>query len=149
MLGLRPQLDVTLGAWLIARGEDELSEALDHFASRPSWSIDAFVEKPFGNRAARGRLLQAEALVSQRRISAADLERQIRLGVVRAAATLAEAIDQLARAEEAAASAEQTVQSEIEKLRLGETTLIDSILTEQQRTSAQLAAIAARFQVAT
>ena len=148
-LGLRPKVDVKLGAWLTARGETSYSNALDHWASHPSWSINAAVEKPFGNRTARGRLEQGEAALRQRQIDATDLERQVRIEVVRSAATLAESIDQLARAEEAATNAQRTIDSEIEKLRLGETTLIDSILTEQQRTSAVLAAIAARFQVAT
>jgi outer membrane protein TolC len=149
VLALRPQLDVKVGAWLTARGETSYGNALDHWASSPSWSLAAFGEKPFGNRTARGRLEQAEAQLMQRQIDATDLERQVRIDVVRSAATLAESIDQLARAEEAATSAQRTVESEIEKLRLGETTLIDSILTEQQRTSAVLAAISARFRVAT
>jgi outer membrane protein TolC len=148
-LALRPQVDVKLGAWLTARGETTYKNALHHWASRPSWSIKTAIEKPFGNRFARGQLEQGESALAQRQIQATDLERQVRIEVVRSAATLVEAIDQLARADEAASNAQRTIDSEIEKLRLGETTLIDSILTEQQRTSAVLAAIAARFQVAT
>lgn len=149
ILALRPQLDATVAAWLTARGDESLGDAFDHVADEPSWRVQANYEQPFGNRTARGRVLQQESLVRQRQISQADLERQIRIGVVQTAASLVEAIDELARAEQAAEAFERTVQSELEKLGLGETTLLDAILTEQQRTSSLVSAIVARFRIAT
>lgn len=146
---LRPRLDLTLGAWLVSRGENSLSEAIDHTASSPSWKTAAAFEKPLGNRSARGRLLQSEALVHRRQISVADLERQIRIAVVQTLGSLAESVEQLRHAEAGALAAQRTIDTELEKLKLGETTLIDAILTEQQRTNALLAVVFARFQVAT
>lgn len=145
---LRPIFDVTLGLWTIARGESDLEESIDNVARQPSWRVAADVEKPIGNRIARGRLLQQASLVRQQQIIAADLERSIRIAVLRSLGTLDEAIRQLENAEAAAAAFERTIDTELEKLRVGETTVIDAILTEQQSTSAALAAIQARFLVA-
>jgi outer membrane protein TolC len=146
---LRPRIDLTLGAWYIARGEKTASDAIDATASNPSWRVAFALDRPLGNRTARGRLAQSEALVHQRQISEEDLARRIRIAVGRALASLEDAMDQQAKAEESVAAYQRVVEVEVEKLKLGETTLIDSILTEQQQTSARLALISARFQVAT
>ena len=148
VINLRSRFDLTLGTSARARGESSLSEATDTWVV-PSWKLAAFAEKPFGNNSAKGRLVQAEAQVRQRQISASDLERLVSIAVVRTLHALAETLDQLAHAESAATQFERAIATELEKLRLGETTLLDAILTEQQRTSAQLALVAARFQVAT
>ena len=147
-LGLRPRLDLNLGLSSIARGESSFSDATDKWVA-PTWSVLGQFEKPLGNNAAKGLLLQQQTLTRQREIDAANLERLVRLGVVETYAALIEARQALAFAEESARQFEATVSSELEKLRLSETTLLDSILTEQQRTASVLAVISARFQVAT
>jgi outer membrane protein TolC len=146
-INLRSRLDLSTGVWAIAQGESSISEALDRWAA-PSWRVGLLLEKPFGNNIARGQLVQAEAQVRQRQISAGDLERNVRIGVVDTLGSLAQAVDELARAEEAAASYEQTISAELEKLRLGDASVLDAVVTEQQRTGAQLAVVAARQQVA-
>jgi outer membrane protein TolC len=146
---LRPRLDVTAAGWWTARGEKSVSTALDHTASEPSWRLRAELDKPIGNHTFRGRLVQQEALLGQRRVSADDLERLIRVAAARTLGELTEATAQLGHAERAAAEFEKTVEAEFEKMRLGETTLIDAILTEQQQTSGLLAVVFARLQVAT
>lgn len=148
VINLKPQFDVTLGAWANSRGEGGVSQATDNWTA-PSFRAKAFLEKPFGNNSARGFLVQREAQLKQREISYGDLDRQVRIGIVRTANALVDALDQLAYAEQAARSFEQTTVTEFEKLRLGETTILDAILTEQQRTSSFTSLIQARFQVAT
>lgn len=146
---LRPRLDLTAAGWWTARGEGSPSAALDRTASEPSWRLRAQLEKPLGNRTFKGRLIQQQALLGQRRVSEADLARLIRVAVVRTLGSLAEGVDQLRYAESAAEAFEQTVGTEMEKLKVGETSIIDANLTEQQRTEASLAVVFARLQVAT
>ena len=77
----------------------------------------------------QGRLLQAQARARQSEIGADDLERQVRLEVVRVLGSLLDAVDALAQAEAAGQSFERTVNAEIQKLRLGEATQLDAVLT--------------------
>jgi hypothetical protein len=86
--------------------------------------------------------------VRQREISAADLDRRIRIAVVEILRSLEEASAGLAAAEAAAGHFQATVDAEFEKLGLGASTLIDAILTEQQKTGSDLAVIAGQQQVA-
>jgi outer membrane protein TolC len=106
-------------------------------------------EKPFGNNAARGLVLQQDATLSQRSISAADLERVIKANVVQLTRSLAETADQVARAQEATTLYARTVADENERFQGGQSTLIDTITTRQLGTSAALAYSAARQQWAT
>ena len=94
-------------------------------------------------------MAQRQAQVRQRYISAVDLERNVRLAVVRVLGSLVEARQQLLRAEESERYFQKTIEAEFELLQFGESTLIDAILTQQQTTSSQLAVLAARQQVAT
>lgn len=146
-INLKPRLDLSLSLSSIARGESSLSNATDKWVL-PSYKVGAAFEKPFGNNFALGRLAQARSRVRQGDINAGDLERLVRIGVVRTLGSLIEALDALEQAEAAAAAFEETVNAEFEKLRLGESTLIDALLTEQQRTSAMTSLIGARQQVA-
>jgi outer membrane protein TolC len=62
--------------------------------------------------------------------------------------SLEEAVARLASAEESARYFQETIDAEQEKLKLGASTLIDVIVTEQQKTSADLSLVQARQQVA-
>lgn len=146
-INVRSQLDLTASLWTTATGEKSLSEATDRWVT-PSWSLGLAYEKPFGNSEARGRLAQSEARARQDQISAADLERNVRIGVVLALASLAEARDRLANTEEAAKYFEATIAAEIEKFKVGDSTLVDTLLTEEQRTGSLLARLDALRQVA-
>jgi outer membrane protein TolC len=145
---LADRLDLALTLSANALGEKSFSEAIDRW-SGPGGSIALAYEKQVGNRSRRGILGQQEAVVRQRQISAGDLERTIRIAVVETLGSLEQALARLAEAEAAAKYAQETIDAEFEKLRAGASTLIDAILTEQQRTSAVLSVIAARQQVAT
>ncbi len=146
-INLRSRLDLTASLWTTATGEKSLSKAVDRWVT-PSWSLGLAYEKPFGNNETRGRLAQSEARARQDQISAADLERNVRIGVLLALASLAEASDRLASSEEAAKYFEETIEAEIEKFKVGDSTLVDTLLTEEQRTGSLLARLDAHRQVA-
>jgi outer membrane protein TolC len=105
--------------------------------------------KPFGNNTARGLLDTRRAALRQTQIGATDLNRQIGLRVVQLAESLKIAAERLRSADEAVRSYDQTMTNEQARLKAGDSSLIDSILTEQQTTSARLAYIAAQQDYAT
>jgi outer membrane protein TolC len=146
-LDQRDRFDLALSMSAGALGEGSFSEAVDRWTG-PAGAIALTYEKEIGNRTFRGRYDQNASLVRQRDISAGDLERNIRIGVVEALRTLEEAVARLAQAEAAAGYFQESIDAEIEKLRVGASTLIDAVVTEQQRTGADLSLVAARQQVA-
>lgn len=145
---LASRLDLALSLSAGSIGEKSFSNAIDRWTG-PNGAFAFAYERSLGNNSRLGRLGQSESIVRQREIAAADLERNIRIGVVQTVAALEEAIARLAAAEEASGHFQATVDAEIEKLGLGASTLIDAIVTEQQKTGADLAVLAARQQVAT
>lgn len=145
---LRPQLDLNLSGWYNALGEKQLSAAVDRWVG-PSASFGLNFEKPLGNNFFRGRFVQRQAAHRQRRISAIELERQIKLAVVRAASSLAEAVARVRAAQASVGFYRSTIEAEIERFRTGESTLVDTILTEDQQTDALLGLVAAQRDYAT
>jgi outer membrane protein TolC len=147
LLDQKSKLDVGVTVSSRAQGEDSLSNATDEWAN-PSWKLKLQGEHPFGNRERRGRYEQALARLDQQNIQAGDLERQIKLNVVQTLRSLEEATDRYREAARAAQLSQETVDAEFEKLRLGSSTLLDAIQTEQQLTQAQLSVVAAQQEVA-
>lgn len=144
---LADRFDVGLNLYAGALGEQSFSNAVDRWTG-PSGTLSAAWEKEIGKRTFRGRLDQRDSLVRQREISAGDLDRGIRIGVVETLRSLEESVARLREAEASAGFFQETIDAEFEKLKVGASTLIDAILTEQQRTSADLAVLSARQQVA-
>ena len=140
--------DVAVSISAAAIGEKSFSNATDHWTA-PNGSLGFFWEHVFGNNSRIGQLEQSESQVRQREISATDLERLIRIGVVESMRALEEAVARLKSAEDAARYFQETIDAEHEKLKLGASTLIDAIITEQQKTTADLTLVGARQQVAT
>ena len=62
--------------------------------------------------------------------------------------TLPVAIERVKLQQQAVELYQRTVESEIERLKAGESTLIDTLLTEQQQTESRLGLIAARQELA-
>lgn len=152
-IDLAPRADLNFSTWYGSLAEDsDVLEGLKGVASGrwagPSTRIGLTYEKPYQNNTQKGKLEQAAATFRQRAITARDLERSIKAGVVRELTSLREAARQLARIEEAVELHRQAVDNEMEKLRMGTATVIDTILTEQRYVDAQLQLIAARQQVA-
>ncbi len=152
-IDLAPRTDLNISTWYASLAEDsDVLEGLKGVATGrwagPSARVGLTYEKPYENNTQKGKLEQAAATFRQRAITARDLERSIKAGVVRELASLREAARQLGRIEEAVALHRQAVDNEMEKLRMGSATVIDTILTEQRYVEAQLQLIAARRQVA-
>ena len=146
--GLRPQLDFHGKISANSVGQASLSTTADGW-SAPAFTIEFDFSKPIGNNAALGRLLQSEATYDQQSISATDLARNIRANVVQEARSLQATRAQLARAKESVEAYGRTIESENEKFRGGQSSLIDTILTQQLQTSALQVYAAAQQQYAT
>jgi outer membrane protein len=147
-LNTKPKLDLSAESYFTALGERNFKRVVDRWVG-PSVDVGVDFEKPFGNNSLEGALAQRRAELRQQQISTANLERQVRLGVLRASTSLRDAA---AHAREAAAAVEfyqKTAEAELARFKVGESTLINTILTEQQLTSARLTSISAQQQLAT
>src|SRR5262249_5198462 len=107
-------------------------------ALKAPWAPFAVVslsfELPFGNHAAKGRLVQAESTLTGSRIRSRDLQRTITENVLDAAAAVRRAAAALDNWEAAVAAARQILETTIQRFQLGDVTLIDVLLTEQELT---------------
>jgi outer membrane protein TolC len=147
LLDEKGKLDLGLNASSRAIGEDSFSNMADTWAN-PSWRVRVQGEHVFGNNERIGRYEQSAARLDQQAIQSGDLDRNIRLNVVLAYSSLEEAIARYREALRVAELFQQTVDAEFEKLRLGSSTLIDAIQTEQQKTQAELSVVTALQEVA-
>ncbi|HEV2063795.1 MAG TPA: TolC family protein, partial [Thermoanaerobaculia bacterium] len=145
---LRPLLDLHSQVSGGAVGETHLSRTSQGW-SAPSFSLSFDFEKPLHNDAAKGRLLQKDAGLVQRSITAADLDRNIKANVVQILRSLQETADQVQKARAAVEYYGRTIENENEMYRGGQTSLIDTILTQQLQTSALSAYAVARQSYAT
>ena len=139
-LQTRRQVNLTLSGWGTSASED--SPQWDRWVFRSGRAALDF-ELPFGNDTARGRWQQAVAALHQAEINSSDAARTVALNVQRAADSLRLAADRVTWAQEAAIAYDQTVVDEQQRLRLGDATLVDLILTEQQTTAARLSLVQA------
>ena len=144
----KPVLDLSASVDYNAAEETDGSEPFGGRYVGPSYNIDLRFELPFKNWTQRGRHDQAVAAQNIQAITADDLARVVRINVVRALGSLRDTVAQLVAADEAVRYARQTVDAEIERLRFGEATLIDTLLTEQRLTDARAAQVVARQQYA-
>ena len=142
-----PIFDFQGGVRMTGLEEGIVGHALDRMVG-PSTNLALNFEKPFGNNQYGGRYEQADADRRRLQVLNSDLQRTTRLGVVRASQALREAVARAQQAEASARFYQQITDAEFERLRAGETTLIDAILTEDQAVSAQLSLSAARRDVA-
>jgi outer membrane protein len=137
---VRPRVDVVARAYVTARDDGRPFSAWNG----PGAEVSLEAERPIGNNALLGQWLARQAESSQARIAAADLRRQVVLGVVESAGALKEIAERVRQAEAAVGFARATVEAELERFRTGESTLIDTVLTEQQQTESELVLVAAR-----
>jgi outer membrane protein TolC len=90
------------------------------------------------NNAAIGRMVRSRSQLTQSRIQTGDLERTIQSNVAVAYDAVQHSIDKLAAARDSAALYRSAVQDQADLARLGVTTIIDLINTEDRLTNAQL-----------
>jgi outer membrane protein TolC len=129
-----------------ATGEDKIGN-LNRWVFK-SGSGQLQLSVPFANDTLVGQKIQADAGLMQAQINSADLGRTIALNVVRLAQSLKLAGERLRLAEESVGDYDKTIVAEQEKLKAGDSTLVDTILTEQQTTSARIAKVTAQNQYA-
>lgn len=137
----RHLVNLTASAWGTSVHQD--TPGYNNWVFR-SGSAGISYERPFGNNAARGLLDQRVASHNQARIDSANMERTIALNIAQFAESLKIAADRLRAAEEAVRNYEQTIASEQARFKAGDTSLLDTLLTEQQTTSARLAYVSAQ-----
>jgi outer membrane protein len=132
---LRPKLDFTGQISANTIGETSFNQ-LDAGWSAPGGTAGLDFELPIGNNKAKGLLEQRNADLAQRAITSVDLGRNIKANIVQTLASLRAAAEQVRRAAEAVAAYEKTIVSEDERYRAGESSLLDSILTQDLQTTA-------------
>ncbi len=147
VFNLRPRLDLVAGTWYTALEERTIARAIDRWVG-PSTNLGLQFERPVGNNVLRGQVVQREADAAQRGVTAEDLKRQARLGVIETVRSLQEAVTRVEQAQAALDFYQRTIEAEIERFRTGEATLIDTVVTEQQRTEAHLQLVAAQHELA-
>ncbi len=153
VLNLRRQADLSLK--LFYGGENDTSVvgagirgALLGRWTGPSASFSFSLNYPFANNVQQGLLTQQTGQYNQQVITARDLERTIRANVVLAVGSLQEAARQVRQYTEAVGYYKQSIDAEVEKLKLGSSTLIDTITTQQRLTDAMQALVASQQQYA-
>jgi outer membrane protein TolC len=104
----------------------------------PFATIAVTFELPFGNRTARGRAAQAEASLNSSAIQSENLRRVIGENVVELTETLRRAADSLGEWEAAVARGAETLEGRVRMFQVGDTTLIDALLTEEGLTGDHL-----------
>jgi len=143
----RLKLDLDSSLWGVNIGEDSRSN-MNRWIWR-SGSAGLTFEAPIGNNQAGGRYDQRKASLDQASIDAADLSRNVALNVERLALSLQLAAERLKRAQDAVGFYDKTIDAEQQKLKAGDSTLVDTVLTEQQTTSARLGYVQAQQEFAT
>jgi len=143
----KPRLDLQGRLFGTATAEAKFTD-LDRWVFKSASGALA-LEVPFANDTLRGRLAQRESSLDIAEINSADRDRTITLNIFRLAQSLQAAAEQLRRAEDAVRNYDKTIEDEQAKLKAGDSTLVDTILTEQQTTAARLARVAAQQEYAT
>jgi outer membrane protein TolC len=143
---VKPQLDLTLNTSYSGLNEDaNVGEGIGGTITGkwvgPSARVGLDLLWPLANNQQRGKLVQRTAQDEQNAITTADLERTIKANIVLAVESLRETVQQCLEYSEAVEHYRRSVDSEMERLRLGTATLIDTILTEQRLTDALLALV--------
>lgn len=153
-LDLRPQLDLTAEAGYSGLSEgSQFRRFYSAIDPRPADGPNAvgtlrFVY-PFGNRSAKGLLVQREALRKQAALREADLARNIGSAIMVAFSDLEQSSQEVLRAREAVALYRQTVDNEREKLRIGTSTIVDVITIADRLDFAEIRANDALVRYAT
>jgi outer membrane protein len=109
-----------------------------------SFSLSLDYEWPVANNSARGILLQRKSAYQQSLISTGDLARNISSGILVAISGLGNSELELARSQEAVRSYRFAMDNEKKKFKLGISTLLDLIQTEDSLTHARLNEISAQ-----
>ncbi len=157
---LKPQLNLSLQAGYNGIYEDAKFDVLNVFDPTgygrtfqgayvgPSFQLTLSFQLPFKNNTQKGRFVQADSLAGNVFIAKADLERTIRGNVAQLTDSVRVAADEVRVREEAVRNNDELVTSAFERFRAGETTLLETLKTEQAQTQARADLAAARLMYA-
>ena len=110
----------------------------------PFVTVGLTVDLPFGNNTARGRRAQAEATLTSSTIQSEDLRRVIGENVVELTGTLRRSAASLTQWQSAVERGIETLDGRIRMFQVGDTTLLDALLTEEGLTGDNLQLIRQR-----
>jgi outer membrane protein TolC len=127
---------------------DGVRGALTEDYTGPSAKLGLVLDWPIQNNIQLGKLDQQRSRYNQSAITTRDLARQIQSKIVLNAATLDEAAARVRQYREAVDFYRESVKTEMEKFRLGLSRLIDTIFTEQNQVTAELALVDSERQYA-
>lgn len=152
-LDTRRRTDLDLEVSYAGLGENNqvtrgLKSAFTGGLKGPSARAGITVDWPLANNFQLGRLQQQRAIYSQRIIGTRDLERLTRNNVLSTLGSLRETSRQLQEYTTAVLASRDTTEAELEKLRLGTSTLLDAIVTEQRQLNTELALVASQQRLA-
>lgn len=150
-INLRPQVGFNMRASYGGVTEDSrvqnFTESFDREVG-PSFSAGLSLAWPLENNVARGQYEQTTSFYNQSLIQTDQLSRSIISSVVIDLSALQRGREQIDKAELSSTDFEKALETEREKLKLGNSTLINTIETEQNLTNALLQVISARQQYA-
>jgi outer membrane protein TolC len=152
-LDIKRQTDLNAEVSYSSRSEstnagDGMWESLSGTYSGPSAKLGLVLDWPIQNNAQLGKQEQQRSRYNQTAITTRDLARLIQSRIVLNAATLEEVAARVRQYREAVEFYREAVEAEIEKFQLGLSRLIDTIFTEQNQISAELALVDSRRQYA-
>ena len=104
----------------------------------PFTSANVTFDLPFGNHAAIGRARQAKAAAARSNIEAVDLNRSIAENVANAAGLVRTLGDAIKSHQQAITFQQQTLDGALERLKIGDVTVIDTLTTEETLTQSRL-----------
>ena len=157
---LRPTLDLSLQAGYNAIWEDprfNINAAIDTTGLfraigqpwiGPSVQLAVKLGIPVGNHAARGRVVQLEALRGQSVITEREILRGAQLGLVNVVESARAAARELSHRAAASRYGMETAGGSAERFKAGDMTAIDALQTEQVVTRSQLDGLGARLSLA-
>lgn len=142
----RPIVDLDLGVSYNNLGEDNspwdgIKESVSGSWAGPSGKIGLGVEVPFGNHLQKGLYQQRQASLNSASITADDLARTIALGIALDTASMAQVVRQAVNYDRAAAAYREAVEVELERLRYGTVTVLDTLVTQQRSLLSELSLI--------
>lgn len=108
-------------------------------AWKPYALVSLTFDLPLANRTARGRAEQARASLARSEVVARDLDRTIGAEVVRVSAAVRATAEILERRRRTLELLEQTYAGTVQRFRMGEVTMVDLLLTEEELTAELLA----------
>ncbi|MEP6668086.1 MAG: TolC family protein [Chthoniobacter sp.] len=151
-INLRPQMGLQVRTSYAGVGQDSQYEQYWRAFDRevgPSVSAALSFAWPLENNFARGQYEQSTSFYNTSLIQTDQLSRSIIASVVVDLSAVQLGRDQIDKALESSNDFEKALETEREKLKLGNSTLINTIETEQNLTNALLQVISARQQYAT